>query len=123
MSNSTEELEKHVERRITEDSEYVRLVISDEERTAEASILQPQGERKTKPVLWWVKALVWCIITIIFLLVFAKWGVPFLFQKVVLSFPHRLTLLNTTLFYLGRLGVFGNIMKYPCETYSSIPTF
>lgn len=67
-----------------EDSEYVRLVISNETRTTEADMSQPQGEARIKSFLWWVKALIWCILIIIFLLIFLKWGVPFLFEKVLL---------------------------------------
>uniref|UniRef100_A0A5B7AH63 VTT domain-containing protein n=1 Tax=Davidia involucrata TaxID=16924 RepID=A0A5B7AH63_DAVIN len=80
MPNSSEE-EKHSENsgsQVREDSEYVRLVISNEPST----ILQPQAETKNKSI-WWVNAIIWCLITIIVLLIFLKWGVPFLFEKVL----------------------------------------
>lgn len=86
MTTSSEELGKHAKSVLhaREDSEYVRLVLSNETRTAEADMLQPQPEARIKSFLWWVKALIWCIVTIIFLLIFVKWAVPFLFEKVLL---------------------------------------
>ncbi|BBG96273.1 SNARE associated Golgi protein family [Prunus dulcis] len=56
MTNTSEELGKHSTSvyRVREDSEYVRLVISNETRTAEADILQPQSEtRVLLPILQW----------------------------------------------------------------------
>lgn len=84
MTNTSEELGKHSTSvyRVREDSEYVRLVISNETRTAEADILQPQSETRVKSFLWWIRALAGCLVIIIFLLIFLKWGMPFLFEKV-----------------------------------------
>ncbi|CAL8998308.1 unnamed protein product [Prunus brigantina] len=86
MTNTSEELGKHSTSvyRVREDSEYVRLVISNETRTAEADILQPQSETRFKSFLWWIRALAGCLVIIIFLLIFLKWGMPFLFEKVLL---------------------------------------
>ena len=67
---------------VREDSEYVRLVISDEPRLSDT--LQPQAETK-KSFIWWIKAILWCFIAILLLLIFMKWGVPFIFEKV---FPY-----------------------------------
>lgn len=81
------ELEKNVPNigsRIIEDSEYVRLVISDEPITVEADNLHSRTERGTKPLIWWIKALLLCFLSIIILLAFLKWGMPFLFEKVLL---------------------------------------
>lgn len=64
-----------------EDSEYVRLVISDEPRTGEDHNLQSQVLSK-RPSIWWIKAIIWCFVAIVILLVFVKWGVPFIFEKV-----------------------------------------
>lgn len=82
-SDSSEEFEKHANsvHHAREDSEYVRLVISNETRAPEAEILQPRPEAR-KSLLWWVKALVLCVVIIISLLVLMKWGVPFVFEKV-----------------------------------------
>ncbi|PON78694.1 Transmembrane protein [Trema orientale] len=84
-SDSSEEFEKHANsaHQAREDSEYVRLVISNETRAPESEILQPQTEAK-KSLLWWVKALVWCSGIIISLVVLLKWGVPFVFEKVLI---------------------------------------
>ncbi|KAF3440639.1 hypothetical protein FNV43_RR18923 [Rhamnella rubrinervis] len=86
MTTSSEELGKHANsvHHVREDSEYVRLVISNETRTTEADMSRPQAEARIKSFLWWVKALILCIFIIIFLLVFLKWGVPFLFEKVLI---------------------------------------
>ncbi|KAI5356467.1 PREDICTED: transmembrane [Prunus dulcis] len=86
MTNTSEELGKHSTSvyRVREDSEYVRLVISNETRTAEADILQPQSETRVKSFLWWIRAFAGCLVIIIFLLIFLKWGMPFLFEKVLL---------------------------------------
>lgn len=64
-----------------EDSEYVRLVISDEPRTGEDHNLQSQVLSK-RGSIWWIKAIIWCFAAIVILLVFVKWGVPFIFEKV-----------------------------------------
>ncbi|KAL7205604.1 hypothetical protein ACSBR2_018518 [Camellia fascicularis] len=69
---------------VREHSEYVRLVISNEPRTGEGVTLQPQAGTKHKSFICWTKAILWCSITILILLIFAKWGVPFLFEKVIL---------------------------------------
>jgi hypothetical protein len=66
-----------------EDSEYVRLVISDEPRAPEFDISQLQSGARIKAFIWWIKALIWCLVITILLLVFVKWGVPFLFEKVL----------------------------------------
>lgn len=65
-----------------EDSEYVRLVISSEPRTLDADILQPRSQSIIKSFKWWIKAIILCLITVVALLIFLKWGVPFLFEKV-----------------------------------------
>lgn len=86
MTNSSEELEKRVNsgRQAREDSEYVRLVISNEARTTEAEILQPRAEARIKSLLWWIKVLVLCVVAVILLLFSLKWGVPFVFEKVLI---------------------------------------
>ena len=84
MLDSAEKLEKdslNGRSHVREDSEYVRLVISDEPRLSDT--LQPQAETK-KSFIWWIKAILWCFITILLRLIFMKWGVPFIFEKVFL---------------------------------------
>ncbi|XP_057488169.1 uncharacterized protein LOC130774165 [Actinidia eriantha] len=72
------------ETQLREDSEYVRLVISNEARGGEGYTLQPQAETKYKSFSWWIKALSGFFITLLILLIFVKWGLPFLFKKVIL---------------------------------------
>lgn len=64
-------------------SEYVRLVISDEPRPVETERLQPQAESRIKSFRWWMKAFLWCFVIVILVLVMVKWGVPFVFEKVL----------------------------------------
>ncbi|KAH7576106.1 hypothetical protein ACOSP7_003785 [Xanthoceras sorbifolium] len=84
MLNSTEDLGQHNEstvHHVKEDSEYVRLVISNEPRAAEPEILQPEAGRSK--YYTWIKALALCIAIVIVSLIFLKWVVPFLFEKVL----------------------------------------
>ena len=85
--DSSEEMDKgdgNSVRRTREDgSEYVRLVISTDQRVAEAdTAVLPQSSEKLKSLVWWIKALTLCFLIIILSLLFFKWGVPFLFEKV-----------------------------------------
>lgn len=66
-----------------EDSEYVRLVISNEPTAAGVDILQPQPPTRSETFSWWIKAFIFCIFAVILILVFLKWGVPFLFEKIL----------------------------------------
>ncbi|CBI29602.3 hypothetical protein VitviT2T_018911 [Vitis vinifera] len=91
MPNSSEETDKlntNSGHDVREESEYVRLVISNEARLSEADILQPQAETRIKSFIWWFKALIFCVVNIIFLLVFLKWGAPFMFEKILLPIMH-----------------------------------
>ncbi|GAY64208.1 hypothetical protein CUMW_231860 [Citrus unshiu] len=86
MPNSSEELGLHGEnsvQHVKEDSEYVRLVISDDPRPAEGDTLQPEPETRTKSLIRWIRTLALCILLVIIILIFLKWGVPFLFEKVL----------------------------------------
>lgn len=91
MPNSSEETDKlntNSGHNVREESEYVRLVISNEARLSEADILQPQAETRIKSFIWWFKALIFCVVNIIFLLIFLKWGAPFMFEKILLPIMH-----------------------------------
>lgn len=87
MLDRPEKLEKGLNGRnqLREDSEYVRLVVSNEPRIVEGDALQPRAETKYKSFIWWMKAIFWCFIVLVVVLIFVKWGVPFLFEKV---FPY-----------------------------------
>nr|GMD40715.1 transmembrane protein 64 [Ipomoea batatas] len=67
-----------------EDSEYVRLVITDEASASGADLFQPPTETRKGDLRWWSKTIMWCSICIIIILIFIKWGVPFLFEKVLI---------------------------------------
>ncbi|KAK6915804.1 SNARE associated Golgi protein [Dillenia turbinata] len=69
---------------VREDSEFVRLVVSSGSGIAEHDSMQPHTKARIKSLSWWIKALMICVITIILLLIFLKWAVPFLFRKILL---------------------------------------
>ncbi|XP_042062548.1 TVP38/TMEM64 family membrane protein slr0305-like [Salvia splendens] len=78
---SDEVMETHAKGR--EDSEYVRLVKPSELRKPEPEILESQRQETNGSQMWWVKTIIWCLITVILLLILAKWGLPFLVKKVL----------------------------------------
>ncbi|GAV86383.1 SNARE_assoc domain-containing protein [Cephalotus follicularis] len=97
MPNSSSDREKQsadcAHNRMEGNNEYVRLVISNEPSTAEAEaeaeaetppFLQTQANAMTDSVFWWIKLLLLTILTIILVLIFFKWGLPFLFEEVLL---------------------------------------
>ncbi|EEF43013.1 transmembrane protein 64 [Ricinus communis] len=90
MGEGSEESGKegaNCEGRVREDSEYVRLVIPNASNPGlpqQIHILHPQpNPSSTKSFLWWTKALAFSFLVILLLLAFFKWGLPFLFQKVL----------------------------------------
>ncbi|KAE8704489.1 MLO4 protein [Hibiscus syriacus] len=87
MPNLCSELEKHDTdsgHHPGEDSEYARLVVSNEPTADGMGILQPRSPVRSKTFSWWIKAFVCCFLAIILLIVFFKWGAPFLFEKVLI---------------------------------------
>ncbi|CAN8266772.1 unnamed protein product [Cochlearia groenlandica] len=64
-----------------EDNEYVRLVVSHEAAPAE-NVSQTEWRRER--LMWWLKALGLFVLALLLTLVFAKWGVPFVFEKVLI---------------------------------------
>lgn len=85
MPDSTEEAgikQNNSKVQVKEDSEYVRLVVPNELRTHETYAVSPTQPRKRSSI-WWIKAIIWSSITIILLLVFVKYVVPFLVEKVL----------------------------------------
>ncbi|KAG8368970.1 hypothetical protein BUALT_Bualt15G0101600 [Buddleja alternifolia] len=86
MPDLTEELVKdHANRgsQIREESEYASLIIPNELRIPEADILESQRQARKRLLIRWVKAILWCSITVVILLVCFKWGAPFLVEKVL----------------------------------------
>lgn len=101
LINKSDKTQANTKTHAREDSEYVRLVISNEPRTAEADASQSQTLTKRSSA-WWMKALMWCFTGTIILLVFVKWGVPFFFEKVC-SFLHYKLFENVLLVYAPQI--------------------
>lgn len=90
MRESTDDSDKaNINRasHVKEDSEYVRLVIRNE-RTDEVETSQSQSQSRKEAIIWWIKAIIGCIFTVIILLVFLKWGAPYLFEKILIPILH-----------------------------------
>uniref|UniRef100_A0A7N0RFU9 VTT domain-containing protein n=1 Tax=Kalanchoe fedtschenkoi TaxID=63787 RepID=A0A7N0RFU9_KALFE len=75
-----------LENNLKEENELVRLVISDDDDTGilDEPISLPPAEKRINSFIWWMKAAIWCIMGLIVILLFLKWGLPFLFNKVLL---------------------------------------
>ncbi|XP_076893227.1 uncharacterized protein LOC143545184 [Bidens hawaiensis] len=67
-----------------EAGEFERLVIPDNEDRIEAESLQPQIERCNRPWKWWLKTVTLSIVSILVSILILKWGVPFVFDKLLL---------------------------------------
>lgn len=65
---------------------YARLDISNETVTIEAHVSQSQGGDRMKPVIWWIKVSALLLVATLLVLIFLKWGVPFIFEKVLSLF-------------------------------------
>ncbi|VVB03881.1 unnamed protein product [Arabis nemorensis] len=71
-------------RHMREDNEYVRLVVAHEAAAAESVLTVSQSEARSKRLMWWLKVLGLSAFALLLTLVFAKWGVPFVFEKVLI---------------------------------------
>ncbi|CAH1450879.1 unnamed protein product [Lactuca virosa] len=74
---------EHVAR---EDSEYERLVVSSEEKV-EGDDIHPQQierERCDRSWKWWIKVISLSIVTIVVSVVSVKWGMPIVFEKLLI---------------------------------------
>ncbi|KAJ6847800.1 transmembrane protein 64 [Iris pallida] len=67
-----------------EDSEYARLVMPNETRTADVNALQPLGRTQYRSFNWWMKIFIGGFLLILLTIAFVRWGVPFTFKKVLL---------------------------------------
>ncbi|CAA0824783.1 SNARE associated Golgi protein family [Striga hermonthica] len=85
MPDSTEVLERRDVNGIGvgDDSIYVRLITPNEPRTPEPDNLESRTQERKKSLAWWMKAILLCLFTAILLLIFGKWGLPFLLKKVL----------------------------------------
>ncbi|KAL8166817.1 hypothetical protein V2J09_008316, partial [Rumex salicifolius] len=69
---------------IEENSEYVGLVTLNLTKLSPADAVQSQNVSRLRYLLWWIKALIGCCFAGLILLIFVRWGVPFIFEKVLL---------------------------------------
>lgn len=97
MSNSLEEpIEDDTSDSVPhlrEDNESVRLVVVTHEAASQPETVSQSEEMQSRNLMWWFKALCLCALTLLLTLVFAKWGVPFVFQKVLPFFFSNLKLI------------------------------
>ncbi|GAB2275382.1 Tubulin is the major constituent of microtubules, partial [Dionaea muscipula] len=60
-------------------SEYARLVRSDSRKISEPIVLEEC--KRFYSLRWWIKAVKYCGLAVLFILTFFKWGALFLFEK------------------------------------------
>ncbi|GAB2253919.1 hypothetical protein Droror1_Dr00021728 [Drosera rotundifolia] len=65
-------------------SECVRLVRSNSNKISEPVIIETRQCKRFCSLRWWIKLAMYCCLAVILVLVFLKWGLPFLFKKVLL---------------------------------------
>nr|CAD1833771.1 unnamed protein product [Ananas comosus var. bracteatus] len=82
-SQMPEKDSENPEQHVKED-EYARLVMPSETITANPNVIESLEPAKSKPFLWWMKALLVCLLLLILAFVFVKWGIPFAFEKILL---------------------------------------
>ncbi|KAK4794616.1 hypothetical protein SAY86_012610 [Trapa natans] len=88
MHKSLEEIGKqdaNLDHNARDVTEYARLVISNESVVnVEADVSLSQGAERNKSFIWWIKALTLFVVTAVVVLILLKWGVPFVFEKVLI---------------------------------------
>lgn len=92
----SENPEQHVK-----DDEYARLVMPSDTITANPNVIESLEPAKSKPFLWWMKALLVCLLLLILSFVFVKWGIPFAFEKVIATafFNLSMTIFHAVSFF------------------------
>ncbi|KAM7251416.1 hypothetical protein ACFE04_023299 [Oxalis oulophora] len=82
-STSSEDIEKQdpVHDRHHHGSEYVRLVVSNPPKFMDAAPASTSQSQAYDSLIWWIKTLLLCALSILLLLASIKWGLPFLFQQ------------------------------------------
>lgn len=66
------------------DDEYERLVTRAQHATSDVGTTILSEQPKSRSFIWWMKVLLGCFLLILVGYVFVKWGVPFVFEKVLL---------------------------------------
>ncbi|KAJ6794166.1 transmembrane protein 64 [Iris pallida] len=88
MSSSSEasgmKMEGSEQQPTREDSEYARLVMPNEMRTANVIAPQPLESTQYRSFNWWVKVFFGGFLLLLLTIAFVRWGVPFTFKKVLL---------------------------------------
>ncbi|KAL9246079.1 hypothetical protein vseg_019659 [Gypsophila vaccaria] len=87
MMPNTIELAKHetdVGPATRDYSEYEKLVTPDLTKTPVTETLHIEANTRRDPCIWWIKILLSCVVAVAFGLILLKWGVPFLFEKVLI---------------------------------------
>lgn len=82
---------------VSEESEYVRLVVTSDERQSASDRSYSRPGISSRYYSWWLKVFLLCVLAVIVLLIFGKWGVPFAFEKVFLKsyFSLSMTLMSS----------------------------
>ncbi|WOL16720.1 hypothetical protein Cni_G25508 [Canna indica] len=76
-NNETSELQ-------TMEDEYVRLVVPTERRVGNSDSQHATEKANSKSWIWWMKLISGCFLVMILIFIFVKWGIPFMFEKVLL---------------------------------------
>ncbi|XP_010425013.1 PREDICTED: uncharacterized protein LOC104710157 [Camelina sativa] len=84
LKESREDITDSVVGHMREENEYVRLVVAHEAAAAETVLSLSQSEVRSQKLMWWLKAFGIFAVTLLLTVVFGKWGVPFVFQKVLI---------------------------------------
>lgn len=82
ISGDSVKMPDSTEHQISEGSECVRLLIPNETEIPEVDTSESETHDRKWSSIWWVKAILWCAVSVIILLVCIKWVVPFLAEKV-----------------------------------------
>ncbi|GJN31606.1 hypothetical protein PR202_gn00107 [Eleusine coracana subsp. coracana] len=69
--------------RSTKDDEYARLVVPTQQAPSDVSAAILPEQPRSRSFIWWMKVLLGFLLLILVGYVFAKWGIPFAFEKVL----------------------------------------
>ncbi|XP_042373125.1 TVP38/TMEM64 family membrane protein YdjX-like isoform X2 [Zingiber officinale] len=86
MSNSPEMLVKNSDtpELHTMEEEYARLVLPRETILSNFDSRQSSVQTDKKSYIWWMKMLFICLLLVLLISILVKWGIPFVFEKILL---------------------------------------
>ncbi|XP_042469747.1 TVP38/TMEM64 family membrane protein YdjX-like isoform X2 [Zingiber officinale] len=86
MSNSPEMLVKNSDtpELHTMEEEYARLVLPRETILSNFDSRQSSVQTDKKSYIWWMKMLFICLLLVLVISILVKWGIPFVFEKILL---------------------------------------